>query len=77
MPRFFFDATINGRSDPDSDGLELPDPLRARREAIRAVTEIASDADGDRRSVILRVRSDVETICTVTLLIEVNDGELG
>jgi hypothetical protein len=56
MPRYFFD-TYDGRFDLiDEEGHELPDRAAARREATRALAEMAADGLSQARSRIFRLQ---------------------
>jgi len=43
MPLYFFDVTDTGRTSHDNRGMELPSLIEARREALRALADIAKD----------------------------------
>ncbi|HTJ58031.1 MAG TPA: hypothetical protein VL418_10760 [Devosiaceae bacterium] len=58
MPRYFFVIDDGISTTDDSEGLELPNLGAARREAVRALTEIASEElpdDGDQRGLCVKV----------------------
>lgn len=43
MQRFYFDLRVNDDIRPDADGIELPDQITARREAVRTIASIAAE----------------------------------
>ena len=51
MPRFYFDLTLDGKPEPDTEGAELDDANAARAEAVRAATDIAKDYAGKRTTI--------------------------
>lgn len=58
MPRYFFDIDDGRILTPDETGLELDDVEAVRREAIKALPEIAQDAlpEDDRREVVVMAK---------------------
>ncbi|MBB3019521.1 hypothetical protein FHR70_002586 [Microvirga lupini] len=60
MPRYFFDTYDGERFFPDEEGQELEDTEAAKREAERALSDMARDGlpDGDQRSFIVSVRAE-------------------
>ncbi|UVF18075.1 hypothetical protein HPT29_016325 [Microvirga terrae] len=60
MPRYFFDTYDGDQFVPDSNGLELPDLAAAKREAQRALADIARDAlpDDDQRTYFISVKNE-------------------
>jgi hypothetical protein len=60
MPRFYFDLTLDGKPEPDAEGVELDDANAARAEAVRAATDIAKDYAGKHpnHDLMIRVRSE-------------------
>ena len=60
MPRYFFDTYDGDQFVPDSNGLELPDLAAAKREAQRALADIARDAlpAGDQRTYFICVKDE-------------------
>ena len=76
MPRYFF-HTINGSSDEDEVGIELPDIAAARREAIRYGGSLLQD-DPDilagNGSLRIEVVDECERFC-IAILIQAIDAE--
>jgi hypothetical protein len=60
VPRFYFDATIDGVTEPDREGMEFHDARTARREAVRAAAEMAKDfaRDSDEQDIMIQVRDE-------------------
>ena len=61
MPRYFFDIHQDAKSYRDDIGHELPDLDAARKEAMRALPEIAYDEiakDGDRQTFVVLVTGE-------------------
>jgi len=58
VPRFFFDTYDGERFFPDEEGQEMENINVAKREAEKALAEMARDGlpDGDQRSFIISVR---------------------
>ena len=48
MPKYFFDIRSAGREHRDNDGIEFDSLDEARREAIRALCEMAQEAAPER-----------------------------
>jgi len=55
MPRFYFDTSDNDRQVRDEDGLDLPDELSARNEAIKVLPGMAADGLPDGPEHLFRV----------------------
>ena len=60
MPRYFFDINDGQTLTPDETGLELDDAEAVRREAIKALPEIAQDVlpEDDRREVVVTAKDN-------------------
>ena len=60
MPRYYFDTDDGHYQHHDDEGVQFADVEAARKEAIRALTDIAQDAlpDGDRRDFTSSVRTE-------------------
>jgi hypothetical protein len=58
MPRYFFDIDDGRTLTPDETGLELDDVEAVRREAIKALPEIAQEVlpEDERRQVVVTAR---------------------
>lgn len=76
MPRYFF-HTLNGSSDQDEVGVELPDVAAARREAIRyggSLLQDDPDIMAGAGSLRIEVIDERGYFCTA-ILIQTVDGE--
>jgi hypothetical protein len=74
MPRYFFDLTINGTQESDTDGVLLADATAARMEACRIAGELAAEPNGDEREVLICLRGeDSRYFCEVELSIVIRD----
>jgi hypothetical protein len=64
VPRFFFDTYDGERFFPDGMGQELEDIEAAKREAEKALPEMARDGlpDGDQRTFIVSVRDEANQV---------------
>ncbi len=60
MPRYFFDTTNGETAYVDTDGMELVDDEDARKHALEALPDMASDdmPDGDDRRLVVKVRGE-------------------
>ena len=60
MPRYFFDIDDGDHQHHDDEGIDLADVEAARKEAIRALPDVARDVlpDGDRRDFTSSVRTE-------------------
>jgi hypothetical protein len=59
MPRFYFDLVLDGATEADSEGLDLPNVIVARAEAARAAAEMVNDrAAGDNVGLTIVVRDE-------------------
>jgi hypothetical protein len=58
MPRYFFDVHANGNVAPDEEGMILPNIDGARKEASRALGDLARDTihRESSRSLVIKVR---------------------
>jgi hypothetical protein len=64
MARFFFDVIADGDLAPDEEGMNLPNLDAARREASRALAEIARDAvRSDVPRMVISVRTEEGPVC--------------
>ena len=76
MPRYYFDEYDGETVTQDDEGLELDGIEAARAEARKALPDIARDVlpeDGDRRTMVVKVRDEAGTVlitATLSLLIE-------
>lgn len=63
MPRFFFDSSDGREIIRDEIGIDLPDVLAARDEAINGLPDIARDKlpDGSSRDFMVKVRDEAGT----------------
>ncbi|MCB5177060.1 MULTISPECIES: DUF6894 family protein [Microvirga] len=76
MPRYFFDTYDGERFFRDEEGLELDGLEAARREARRALPDMASDhlPEGDQRVFIVSVRTEAgQPVLRVALSLVVED----
>jgi hypothetical protein len=73
VPRFYFDAIMNGDPSRDSEGTELDSRAVARQEGVRAAAEMAKDPrlDGDERSITVSVREGAEPVATIRLSLKI------
>lgn len=60
MPRYYFDTTNGETAYVDTDGMDLVDDEDARRHALEALPDMASDdmPDGDERKLEVSVRAE-------------------
>ena len=76
MPRYYFDEYDGYTVTQDDEGLELDGIEAARAEARKALPDIARDVlpeDGDRRTMVVKVRDEAGTVlitATLSMLIE-------
>jgi len=75
VPRYFFDTCDQELCIPDPEGQELEDVEAARREAERALPEMAWDElpDGDRRTFVVSVRDEAGQVvlrASLSLMVE-------
>ena len=76
MPRYYFDEYDGDTVTQDDEGLELDGIEAARAEARKALPDIARDVlpeDGDRRTMVVKVRDEAGTVlitATLSMLIE-------
>ena len=75
MPRFYFDAVLQGRTETDREGVELSDRAVARQEAIRAAAEMAKDQhlDGNARDITVAIREGDKPVATIRLSLKIED----
>lgn len=76
MPRYFFHISAHGNVEYDIEGLDLPDPDAAHREAIAAardmvVEAVVGDNIIDQREILV-VSDDGHLVVTVPLLSVIN-----
>jgi hypothetical protein len=76
VPRFYFDAVLQGRTETDREGVELADRAVARQEAIRAAAEMAKDQhlDGDARDITVAIREGDKPIATIRLSLKIEES---
>jgi hypothetical protein len=76
VPRYHFDAVLNGKVAPDPEGVELDSRDTARQEAVRAAAEMAKDShlDGNARDITVRVREGREPVAIIRLSILIEDA---
>jgi hypothetical protein len=69
VPRFYFDAVLNGEPQPDPEGIELANRDTARQDAVRAAAEMAKDRhlDGNAREFTVKVREGSEPVATIRI----------
>lgn len=75
MPRFYFDVREGSRLSVDEDGLELPGPAEAEREAVDAAASIGRDRlpRADTRDVEVRVRDEAgRRLLSVRISLEID-----
>jgi hypothetical protein len=78
MPLYFFDVTDTGRTSHDNRGMELPSLIEARREALRALADIAKDElpNGDYRDFTIHIReNDGPPLLTASLSLRVEHSD--
>jgi hypothetical protein len=72
MPRFFFDVVLDGATEPDGEGLDLPNVLAARAEATRAAAEMVRDRAADDIELTIVIRDEQgETLFQVAALLRI------
>jgi hypothetical protein len=76
VPRFYFDAVLNGEPEPDPEGIELDSRDTARQEAVRAAAEMAKDRHlgGNAREFTVKVREGSEPFATIRLSLKIEDA---
>ena len=73
MPRFYFDAVVNGKTAYDDVGVELASLETAREKAVRTAGEVAREATarGELADIAVKVRvGGVEPIAVARLSME-------
>jgi len=76
MVRFFFDVAFDGVLTADDTGLDFARDEAAQREALKALTEMATEFAGSAgmREMAVMVRDESGArLCTVTLALSVTD----
>ena len=77
MPLYFFDRSEDGEFSRGDYAIECASVDEARREAVRALAEIAKDEfpEGDRREIAIHIREDGgPLILTASLSLQVETG---
>lgn len=74
MSRYYFDIIEDDEVTPDEEGVELPDLVDARREAVQSLADIARelvvDAADEPRRVAVRVRDDSGEVLTAAAVFD-------
>jgi DNA-binding IclR family transcriptional regulator len=74
MPRFYFDATLQGEPETDPEGIELASRAVARQEGVRAAAEMVKRHHGENaKDVTLAIREGEEPVATIRLSLTIEE----
>ena len=75
MPRFYFDAVLQGKPEADPVGIELDNRDVARQEAVRAAAEMAKDrhVGENAQDITLAIREGDDPVATVRLCLKIEE----
>jgi hypothetical protein len=75
MPRFYFDATLQGEPETDPEGIELASRAVARQEGVRAAAEMAKDrhVGENAKDITLAIREGEEPVATIRLSLTIEE----
>ena len=75
MPRFYFDATLQGEPEADPEGIELASRAIARQEGVRAAAEMVKDRHHgeNAKDVTLAIREGEEPVATIRLSLTIEE----
>jgi hypothetical protein len=73
MPRYYFDTQTNGQVIPDREGLDLPGEDAARREAGKALADMAKDVlpTSSPRQLSVEVRDEEKLLLVARLMFQI------
>lgn len=75
MSRYYFDIVEDDQVAPDEEGIDLPDLVEARREAVHSLADIARElvVDGadEPRQIVVRVRDESGEVLTAAAVFDV------
>ncbi|MFL5006003.1 MAG: DUF6894 family protein [Microvirga sp.] len=75
MPRFYFDATLQGEPEADPEGIELASRAIARQEGVRAAAEMVKDRHHgeNAKDITLAIREGEEPVATIRLSLTIEE----